>query len=393
MLVFRTLESSRGPLGSGVYCTDDAAIQDGPLVLPAALTSNTARDGGGLYSQNCALRLSDVRWQANTAHRDGGAALIVSLLPVDISGTVAQNTAGRHGGGVWTDALLRFLPPSELVGNRANTGGMSIVQFGNVAVCSDGWPVGGGALFWSGTAPPVYTGVTVEANRALYGNTSASPLYELTVEVDTVTAVNQTSGQLFTGSLTLAARDREGQIVLTEFATTVALSASVTLQRAPQALSGVRFAAGQADLSAQFGLVGPSGFHSVSFVSSVEGLQLPPPLQIRLRDCTAGEFFDGLSELCRDCPAGRYSNSSRQPACFGCEKGRFQDSTGTTVCILCGTGFHQPAPESQSCLRCESLARNPAFELTSFSGALGEFSNTNGSSTCSDCQPGTYADR
>ena len=51
--------------------------------------------------------------------------------------------------------------------------------------------------------------------------------------------------------------------------------------------------------------------------------------------CSAGKYNN--NNICVNCLAGTFQNSSGQTSCVSCSKGTYQDSTGQISCKSCGT--------------------------------------------------------
>ncbi|GMH94044.1 hypothetical protein TrST_g4059 [Triparma strigata] len=137
--------------------------------------------------------------------------------------------------------------------------------------------------------------------------------------------------------------------------------------------------------------------------------------------CEAGSYSSATSAIssatCLSCEGGKTSSTvgaTSNSTCTSCERGKYASSTGLTLCTSCEAGSYSNATSaisSDTCLPCElgsySTAASPSCTKcavgryssstsatssnTCLACAEGKASNTTGSTTCTDCKPGTYA--
>ena len=90
--------------------------------------------------------------------------------------------------------------------------------------------------------------------------------------------------------------------------------------------------------------------------------------------CTPGKFSTARAEACFSCPAG-FKSSARSPYCNECTMGTFQDLTEKSECKNCDAGKFTNTSAALFCISCS------AGKHASSDGKL-----------CDNCQPGKYSD-
>ena len=124
--------------------------------------------------------------------------------------------------------------------------------------------------------------------------------------------------------------------------------------------------------------------------------------------CSPGSFQDKAGQdECKECPAGRYSNTSGVSVCTKCGKGKYQKNEGATSCINCPTGQYTETTGSTTCKGCSNVSTGcnecttSAVTCTKCSGgyklesgkctqcAAGKYSAT-GATSCTNCPAGKF---
>ena len=76
-------------------------------------------------------------------------------------------------------------------------------------------------------------------------------------------------------------------------------------------------------------------------------------------DCLAGKFEEKKSDdedICTNCKAGQYTDSSNAPKCKACDLGEYQKETGKTACLSCLPGKYGRADAADriDCVDCKA---------------------------------------
>ena len=132
------------------------------------------------------------------------------------------------------------------------------------------------------------------------------------------------------------------------------------------------------------------------------------------KDCPRGEYST-KGETCKNCPSGKYQDISSQSACvecpegqfnpgpaaavtcLGCPDGQFQSQKGQGGCNKCPAGKYSSLDTDLRTIQCTSCAKG---QYNSGDGAssciacpVGKFSNTTASTSCTNCEAGTVANK
>jgi hypothetical protein len=129
-------------------------------------------------------------------------------------------------------------------------------------------------------------------------------------------------------------------------------------------------------------------------------------------DCSKGKYQSGTCTKdepdggpaggcirCKACPAGQYSDQSKQSSCKQCDAGKSNGNVGSQAennCEICAGGKFSENDGSTSCDLCPagyiSLVGGTANDHDDCSACTpGKYAASDGASTCSDCDPGKYA--
>mmetsp|Transcript_35287 Transcript_35287/g.42472 ORF Transcript_35287/g.42472 Transcript_35287/m.42472 type:complete len:1440 (+) Transcript_35287:605-4924(+) len=105
--------------------------------------------------------------------------------------------------------------------------------------------------------------------------------------------------------------------------------------------------------------------------------------------CTPGQAaVEGQVGMCRDCPAGTFSDSSASTECTPCPAGTFAKEK-SNQCISCPPG-HYSAPGSPECLRCAPGTYAETANATCTNCPAGTFAASDASSACKPCPLDQY---
>ena len=99
-----------------------------------ALTGGRAADGGAIASREN-LTITDSTISGNTADFGGGISNSGSGTATVMGSTIADNSTGYHGGGIWNDGTTT-ITDSTISGNSATAFGGGIYNSGTVTVTS-----------------------------------------------------------------------------------------------------------------------------------------------------------------------------------------------------------------------------------------------------------------
>lgn len=97
--------------------------------------------------------------------------------------------------------------------------------------------------------------------------------------------------------------------------------------------------------------------------------------------CPAGKMswrknnWQGLVQVCEDCPVGQYQPNSGKNYCNWCGSGTYQDRQGQTNCKQCSMGTFNDKGGQSSCTPCP----------------IGKYQDQTGQRSCDDCPAGTYS--
>ncbi len=170
--------------GGGLHGQGRATI----LATNSVISGNSAeQEGGGIWSSNGSLSLSDTTVSDNTSsYRGGGIAARnaddVSRFTIDKSSVISGNQSGGNGGGIFTSGGL-IMTNSQVINNisrsssfGASGGGGGIWSTGPLtlresAVSSNSAGLGGGGIFSDSRNDVVYIKDSTIANNVSDGRT------------------------------------------------------------------------------------------------------------------------------------------------------------------------------------------------------------------------------
>eukprot|EP00698_Gefionella_okellyi_P001450 TRINITY_DN11405_c0_g1_i11.p1 TRINITY_DN11405_c0_g1~~TRINITY_DN11405_c0_g1_i11.p1 ORF type:complete len:2212 (+),score=424.46 TRINITY_DN11405_c0_g1_i11:34-6669(+) len=105
-------------------------------------------------------------------------------------------------------------------------------------------------------------------------------------------------------------------------------------------------------------------------------------------ECFAGTFVQNAT--CAYCPAGSFSNVSAAVGCTSCEEGYYAES-GATVCTACAVGtYWSQAGDVNVCLNCTAGSYTNSSGLTACSACARGLWSEVGMGYCNSCERGTY---
>jgi len=165
--------------GGGMYNTNRAATDDGPVLLGCTFTGNIAgsNGGGGMYSKGTSPHLTSCTFAENSAGM-GGGMYNKENMPTLTTCPFSRNNGGIEGGGMHNHSASPELTNCVFAHNEAGRGGgMYNYSFsspvltgcdftGNISTSNNVNTGGGGMINTLGCAP-VLTDCTFAANSAV----------------------------------------------------------------------------------------------------------------------------------------------------------------------------------------------------------------------------------
>ena len=136
--------------------------------------------------------------------------------------------------------------------------------------------------------------------------------------------------------------------------------------------------------SCQIGTANPNtgGTSSSVCVSCAAGTYADTLGTVTCKQCNSGTSNANTGSTsvsaCVACSAGYYASTSGLSSCSQCLPGTYAANTGTVTCTVCVAGTSSPSTGSTSAANCQNCA-------------VGYYSSA-GSSSCTQCPVGTYAD-
>lgn len=120
--------------GGGIYLSDINIGNSSSGGKTCNVSSNTAKNGGGIFIENGNLKLDKVDISKNTATESGGGVCIDGGTFAINSGTISENSCTNYGGGVYSSYTGSDYIDSSLSGGsvRSNT------AFAGGGICVDG---------------------------------------------------------------------------------------------------------------------------------------------------------------------------------------------------------------------------------------------------------------
>lgn len=148
----------------GIYCWNAASI-----ITNCKISNCWGYSGGGLYSRNSTLQITDCLFEANL--NGGGMAVVTSTTLINRCHFI-NNQAGNYGGGIYNDSPNSIITNCVFAGNSAIRGGALSNYSGNSLVLANCIFAGNSASAEGGAIHNTFFFGADAVNCTFYNNTS-----------------------------------------------------------------------------------------------------------------------------------------------------------------------------------------------------------------------------